>query len=166
MVCDGRLVITTQDQKKEENFWTQHSQLARIGRFLGDMQLEGPTEMVSLRSLQPSEDLRVDDWALNIWQKAAQKGTAVSEMQYNGLLEGVPLTSRDSVLVVDLSPYVGCRALGLRRLVRKLGSVGKGSFFYHAFGIKGHPSAQCCAFSDARDALAAWQHSCSVQADK
>lgn len=62
--------------------------------------------------------------------KAAQKGEKAAERQLEGLMEGLKLGPKDTILFLDLLPHAGDRAKAVRNLQKKDPTGTKGKWMY------------------------------------
>ena len=130
------------------NFWVKGSELCRTKAIMERACVSDPDDLIDCTSLQADEDLNTSDRHQDIAGKLAQRGVEVAKAQIRALLSKSKrggtewLTPETMVSVLDLTPFVGDRALATLSLREELKSetqlshctfqVGKGVSANHA----------------------------------
>jgi hypothetical protein len=118
---DGRLAAMDTAKDRDDgigNWRLAHSDLART-RIVPDAPvLPLSKDLIPLTSMHENEDINQEARVPDLQAKCAQRGPHVAETQLLALLAKTPLTAKDGVVVVDLLPYVGDRAMAARSIVK------------------------------------------------
>ena len=125
-----------QDQHNEEaNWWLAHSELSRT-RIVPEVPvLPLSKDLITLTSMNENEDINQEARAPDIQAKCAQRGPQVAETQLLALLAKTPLTTKDEVVVLDLMPYVGDRAMASHTIVKTANTEAKAKLRHVVVGI-------------------------------
>ena len=104
------------------NFWRVHSELMRSGVIWARLAPTAPSDQLCLTSADP--DARVSERPADKEARAAQRGPQVWQEILKAALSqtpfpppkargspGGPLTSKDEVFILDVTPYVGDRCI-------------------------------------------------------
>ena len=120
---DGRLCCLGDSA---ENFWMVGSELSRTKIVPDRVLVADPEDLIDSCSLEADDDLNTGERYGDVNQKLAQRGCAVAKAQLSAILAKTKrgctdwLSPRDTVLIVDLTPYVGDRALATFELKQEL----------------------------------------------
>jgi hypothetical protein len=112
----GRLgVFVAEGINKHENVFVAKSKLGLRRRPDRAAILPAYRDLLQLESLSAEMDLLTRDRKTTSVEKlAAQKGKDFTKSVLESLLDGVPLSTKDVLLVVDFTPHMGCSALAAR----------------------------------------------------
>ena len=152
---DGRLAAMDTAKDRDDgigNWWLAHSDLART-RIVPDAPvLPLSKDLIPLTSMHENEDINQEARAPDLQAKCAQRGPHVAETQLLALLAKAPLTAKDEVVVVDLLPYVGDRAMAAHSIVKTATTEVRAKLRHVIVGVTSETKAgrKCAEFAAAR----------------
>ena len=111
LFADGRLAMLAKDPKETKAWWPQLSEMFRTGRIAEQPQLPQSKDLVHLTSMEADADVNQDARPPDVQAKCAQRGPAVALAQLSAVIPKGIFEAKDELLVVDVLPYVGDRAL-------------------------------------------------------
>lgn len=85
-------------------------------------------DLVYVTTMDADQDLTTEGRAKDQAFKYAQRGPVVSEVMLSALLDKVPLSPHGTMVVVDLLPHVGDRALATYNYSKSVAAEGRGGF--------------------------------------
>ena len=141
---DGSLAAYETAKDREaglSNWWLTHSELARTHIVGSQPLLPLSKDLVPLTNMNENEDINQEARAPDLQAKCAQRGPLVAETQLLALLAKTPLTAKDEVVVVDLLPYVGDRALAAHNIVKAANTEVRAKLRHVVVAVTSEPKA-------------------------
>jgi len=131
------------------NWWLSSSELARTHIVKEQPMLPLSKDLVPLTSMSENDDINTEARAPDLQAKCAQRGPLVAETQLLSLLAKTPLTAKDEVVIVDLLPFVGDRALATHNMVKEANTEVKAKLRHIVVGVTSDPKAgmRCASFA-------------------
>ncbi len=142
------------------NFWQLRSELTRKRRVDAIPSLPLPKDFVEVSTMNADEDINSGERRHDAAERHAQRGPNVAESQLAAILtksafnDGVLsewLEPKDELIVLDLTPHVGDRALGTLKFTKTSASEALGLIRHVivSVGARGH-GPKAAAFTEAR----------------
>ena len=126
LFADGRLAMLSKDPKDTKTWWPQLSEMFRTGRISEQPQLPQSKDLVHLTSMDADTDVNQDARPPDVPAKCAQRGPAVALAQLSAIIPKGTLQAKDEMLVIDVLPYVGDRAVATYNYTKSSLSDGQG----------------------------------------
>jgi hypothetical protein len=126
LFADGRLAMLAKDPKDAKTWWPQTSEMFRTGRISEQPQLPQSKDLVHLTSMDADTDVNQDARPPDVAAKCAQRGPAVALAQLSAIIPKGIFQPKDELLVVDVMPYVGDRALASYNYTKSQSAEGQG----------------------------------------
>ena len=126
LFADGRIAMLSKDPKETKLWWHQGSELSRTGKITEQPQLPQSKDLIHLTSMDPDADMNQDARAPDVAAKCAQRGPAVALAQLVALIPKGALQAKDELLVLDMMPYVGDRAVATYNFTKSHLAEGQG----------------------------------------
>jgi hypothetical protein len=126
LFADGRVMLLSKDAKETKTWWHQGSEIARTGRITEQPQLAQSKDLVQLTSMDADADINQDARPPDLAAKCAQRGPSVALAQLAALIPKGVLQAKDELLVIDMLPYVGDRAVATYSFSKSQAAEGQG----------------------------------------
>jgi hypothetical protein len=126
LFADGRLAMLAKDAKETKTWWPQLSEMFRTGRISEQPQLPQSKDLVQLTSMDADSDVNQDARPPDVAAKCAQRGPGVALAQLSAIIPKGTFQPKDELLVVDVMPYVGDRAVATYNFTKSQAAEGQG----------------------------------------